>query len=63
LKSYSSRELIQMAEAKGWYFVNSEGSHYHYKHPTFKHKLTIPHPRKDFKPKTLRKIMKDAGLL
>jgi predicted RNA binding protein YcfA (HicA-like mRNA interferase family) len=63
VKSFSSRELIKMVEEKGWYLVAIEGSHHQYKHPTFKHKLTIPHPRKDFKPKTLRKIMKDAGLL
>jgi predicted RNA binding protein YcfA (HicA-like mRNA interferase family) len=61
LKSYSSRELIKMAESKGWYFTQAEGSHHHFRHPTYKHKLTIPHPRKDFKPKTLRNILKDMG--
>ncbi|MNI92186.1 YcfA-like protein [compost metagenome] len=59
LKSYSSRELIKMAQEKGWYYHSQEGSHHHYKHPTYKHKLTIPHPRKDFKPKTLKNILKD----
>lgn len=62
MKSYSSRELIQMAEERGWYYIGSEGSHRQYKHPTFKHKLTIPHPRKDFKPKTLKSILKAMGL-
>lgn len=62
MKSYSSRELIKMAQDNGWYLVNTEGSHHQYKHPTYKHKLTIPHPRKDLKPKTLRKILKDMGL-
>ncbi|OPA76724.1 addiction module toxin, HicA family [Paenibacillus selenitireducens] len=61
MKSYSSRELIQMALQKGWYFISQEGSHHHYKHPTHKHKLTITHPRKDLKPKTLRNILKDMG--
>lgn len=61
MKSYSSRELIQMAQEKGWYFKNTDGSHHHYKHPNHKHKLTIPHPRKDFKPKTLSQILKDMG--
>lgn len=51
-----------MIEAKGWYLVKVEGSHHHFKHPDYRHKLTIPHPSKDFKPKTLRSIMKDAGL-
>ncbi|MBD2864791.1 type II toxin-antitoxin system HicA family toxin [Paenibacillus sp. IB182363] len=50
MKSYSSRELIKMAE-----------SNHHFRHSTYKHKLTIPHPRKDFKPKTLRNILKDMG--
>jgi len=63
MKSYSSRELIQMIEAKGWYFVKAEGSHHHFKHPDYSYKITIPHPNRDLKPKTLRSIMRAAGLL
>lgn len=48
-----------MAQEKGWCFDTQEGSHHHFRHPTYKHKLTIPHPRKDLKPKTLRNILKD----
>jgi len=31
MKSYSSREVIKMLEADGWYEVNVVGSHHQYK--------------------------------
>lgn len=34
MKSYSSREVIAMLEADGWYEVGVTGSHHQYKHPT-----------------------------
>ena len=58
MKSYSSRELIKMAKENGWFFVSAEGDHHHFKHPSIKGKITIPHPVKDFKPKTLATILK-----
>lgn len=36
MKSYSSREVIKMLKADGWYEVNIVGSHYQYKHPVKK---------------------------
>ncbi|WP_288189675.1 type II toxin-antitoxin system HicA family toxin [uncultured Treponema sp.] len=36
MKSYSSREVIKLIEADGWYLVNTVGSHHQYKHPTKK---------------------------
>ena len=32
MKSYSSREVIKMLIADGWYEVNVVGSHHQYKH-------------------------------
>ena len=32
-KRYSSKELIRILEADGWFLVNVEGSHYQFKHP------------------------------
>ena len=37
MKSYSSREVIKMLKADGWYEVNVEGSHHQY---TFNQKGT-----------------------
>ena len=40
MKSYSSREVIQMLKADGWYEVNVVGSHLQFKHPTKKRRTT-----------------------
>jgi len=57
-----SRELIRRIKADGWYLVGSVGSHHHFKHPLKPGKVTIPHPRKDLAPGTVRSIFKQAGL-
>ncbi|MDR1689222.1 MAG: type II toxin-antitoxin system HicA family toxin [Clostridiales bacterium] len=63
MKSYSSREVITMLRADGWYLVSIEGSHHHFNHPVKKGKTTVKHPCKDIPPKTLRSIEKQSGLL
>ena len=62
MKSYSSREVINILINDGWYFVNQEGSHRHYEHPTKKGKATIPHPKKDIPVRTLKNIERQTGL-
>ena len=57
-----SRDIIRELEADGWYFVGASGSHHHFKHPTKPGKVTLPHPRKDLHPKTLKSIYKQAQL-
>lgn len=57
-----SGELIKIVEADGWYQVSTKGSHYQYKHPTKKGRVTIPHPKKDLPIKTVQSILKQAGL-
>ncbi|MGG4390469.1 type II toxin-antitoxin system HicA family toxin [Priestia megaterium] len=58
----SSRDIIKSLQKDGWFLVKVVGSHHHYKHPTKKGKVTVPHPRKDIPLKTLRSIQKQAGL-
>ena len=43
----SSSDLIRLVEKDGWVIKSVNGSHHHFKHPTKKGKVTIPHPRKD----------------
>lgn len=62
MKSYSSREVIALLKADGWYLVTIEGSHHHFKHPTKSGKVTVKHPCKDIPPKTLQSIAKQSGL-
>lgn len=62
MKSYSSRELIKILVADGWYEVNCVGDHHQYKHPTKKGRVTIPHPKKDLPIGTVKSIFKQAGI-
>lgn len=62
MKSYSSRDVIRMLEADGWYLVRVSGSHHQYKHPTKPGTVTVKHPDKDIPRKTLDSIERQSGL-
>ena len=63
MKSYSSREVIQILNADGWYWVGCVGDHHQFKHPTKSGKVTVTHPRKDIPVRTLQSIGKQAGII
>jgi predicted RNA binding protein YcfA (HicA-like mRNA interferase family) len=58
----SSREVVALLTRHGSYEVGQTGSHRHFKHPTTKGKVTVPHPRKDLSLKTLKSIEKQSGI-
>ena len=58
----SSSDLIRLVEKDGWVIKSVNGSHHHFKHPTKKGKVTIPHPRKDLPIGTVNAILKQVGL-
>lgn len=62
MKSYSSREVIKLLEADGWYLVEARGSHHQYKHPTKAGRVTVKHPDKDIPIKTLKSIERQSGI-
>lgn len=57
-----SREVIKRLREAGWALVSVEGSHHHFKHPERRGKVTVPHPRKDLRQKTLRNIERASGV-
>ena len=57
----NSREIISRLKKEGWLLVNTRGSHFQYKHPNKKTKVTVPHPKKDLPIGTLKNIYKQAG--
>jgi len=60
MKSYSSREVIQILEQNGWYLKRTKGDHYQY---TDGHKLTtVKHPVKDLGIDNLKSIEKQTGI-
>lgn len=58
----NSKELIKLIEADGWYHVRTNGSHHHFKHPTKRGLVTIPHPKSDLPQGTIKSIKRQAGL-
>jgi predicted RNA binding protein YcfA (HicA-like mRNA interferase family) len=57
-----SRDIIRDLEADGWVHVATTGSHHHFKHPRKPGKVTVPHPKRDLHPKTVRSIYRLAQL-
>lgn len=62
MKSYSSKMIIKLIEAAGWYEVTRKGSHIQFKHPTIAGRNTVPANVKDLPIGTLRSICEKAGL-
>ncbi len=62
MKSYSSREVIQILTADGWREVSCVGDHHQFKHPAKPGKVTVVHPEKDIPRGTLKNIAKQAGV-
>ena len=58
----SSTDVIRLLTDDGWYLYNVKGSHHHFKHPTKKGKVTVPHPRKDLPQGTVNSILKQMGV-
>lgn len=61
-KSYSSREVIAIIEADGWYLTGVVGDHHQFKHPTKRGRVTVPYPKKDLKKHELASIGRQSGL-
>ena len=57
-----SRTVIQLLKADGWTLKSQSGSHLQFEHAIKAGKVTVPHPRKDIKVKTLRSIERQADL-
>ncbi len=58
-----SADLIKQLKVDGWYLVHVVGFHHQFKHPAKPGKVTVPHPKKDLPPGTVRSILKQAGRL
>jgi predicted RNA binding protein YcfA (HicA-like mRNA interferase family) len=57
-----SREVLKLLRADGWRLKSQVGSHMQLDHAVKKGKVTVPHPRKDIKLKTLQNIERQSGL-
>ena len=58
------RDVIRLIEADGWYLTRTRGSHRQFKHPIKKGLVTVAgKPDLDLNPKTLKSILKQAGII
>ena len=58
----SSRDIILLLIADGWHEVAQTGSHKHFKHPTKRGKVTVPHPKRNLPIGTVKSIEKQSGV-
>lgn len=56
------REIERIILADGWILEGARGSHYSYRHPNKKGKVTIPNHKGDIPKGTVNSILKQAGL-
>ena len=62
MKSYSSRDVLRMLLADGWFEVTCVGDHHQFKHPTKPGRVTVRHPVKDMGVRDLKSIEKQSGI-
>lgn len=62
MKIYSSKEVLAILHKDGWVVKNQRGSHIQLIHKIKLGKVTIPHPRKELDPKTVKSIYRQASL-
>lgn len=62
MKVYSSKNILQILFEDGWTIKNQRGSHVQLIHSTKPGKVTVPHPKKELDPKTVKSIFKQASI-
>ena len=63
MKNYSSREVLKMLKADGWYEVACDGDHHQFKHPVKPGRVTLTHPKKSIPIGTLKSISRQSGII
>jgi len=62
LRTYSSKEVIEILEANGWTYKNTRGSHHQYENKATGKKVPIKHPVKTIPIGTLKSISRQTGI-
>ena len=58
----SSREVLKALRSAGFVVVDQKGSHVQLKHPEHPGRVTVPHPKRDLRIKTVKSIESQSGL-
>jgi len=62
MRSWSSRDILKALTTDGWIVKHQVGSHVQLVPPTKPGKVTVPHPKKDLAPGTVKSIARQALL-
>ena len=62
MKPMKPKEVMRLLIQNGWYEVPAVGGHRQFKHDSFPNKITVSFHHAEIKPKTLKSILKQAGL-
>lgn len=62
LGPYTTREIIRLLKADGWYEVRQVGSHKQFKHPSKPGKVTVPVHGGNLDRRTVKSIFKQAQI-
>lgn len=62
MQLYSSREVIKILKANGWYEVRCTGDHHQFKNDNVPGLVTVRHPVKELSINDLKSIQKQSGL-
>jgi predicted RNA binding protein YcfA (HicA-like mRNA interferase family) len=62
MRQYSSHDVLRILKKDGWLIKHQVGSHLQLVHPVKKGKVTVPYPRKNLAPGTVKSIFSQAGL-
>jgi predicted RNA binding protein YcfA (HicA-like mRNA interferase family) len=58
----SSERIIGILEENGFTLCRVKGSHHHYKKEGVLGLVTVPHPKRDIPPGTVRSIERQSGI-
>jgi predicted RNA binding protein YcfA (HicA-like mRNA interferase family) len=56
------KEIEKLLFNDGWLFKTAKGSHYQYIHPSKPGKVTVPYHKGDLDLRTVKSILRQAGL-
>jgi predicted RNA binding protein YcfA (HicA-like mRNA interferase family) len=61
IHTMDSRTVIKRLRADGWRLESVRGSHHQFKHRTRPGRVSVPHPKRDLAPGTLKSIERQSG--
>lgn len=62
MRIYNSHDLLKILKKNGRLIKHRVGSHIQLVHPIKKGKVTVPHPKKDLAPGSVKSIFKQTGI-